>query len=155
MVLTGRAKREIEETRPILSETELAAKLRETSQARQMLEQCGTPPLVSLEGIRELFAAAGKGLCLTPLELEKIGMALTAVKRMKEYLCRGKSQGIPLSYYEENLDPLEELRERLRYQIWNEQVADGASKLLKSLRGDMMRAQEKMREKAEGMLSTA
>ncbi len=150
--LTGRAKREIEETRPILSETELAAKLRETSQARQMLEQCGTPPLVSLEGIRELFAAAGKGLCLTPLELEKIGMALTAVKRMKEYLCRGKSQGIPLSYYEENLDPLEELRERLRYQIWNEQVADGASKLLKSLRGDMMRAQEKMREKAEGIM---
>lgn len=150
--LTGRAKGMIEEIRPILSETELAARLRETTEARQMLEQCGTPPLISLEGIRELFAAAGKGLCLTALELEKIGMALTAVKRMKEYLCRGKSQGIPLAYYEENLDPLEELGERLRYQIWNGQVADGASRRLKSLRGDILRTEDRMREKAEGVM---
>lgn len=150
--LTGFAKRAIEEMRPILSETELAAKLRETAEAREMLEQCGTPPLVSLEGIRELFAAAGKGLCLTPAQLEKIGMALTAVGRMKEYLCRGKSQGIPLAYYEENLDPLDPLRERLRFQIWNEQVADGASKLLKGLRGDIMRTEDRMREKAEGIM---
>ncbi len=150
--LTDRAKRTIEELRPILSETELAAALRETTEARQMLEQCGTPPLISLEGIRELFAAAGKGLCLAALELEKIGMALTAVKRMKEYLCRGKSQGIPLAYYEENLDPLEELGERLRYQIWNEQVADGASRQLKSLRGEILRTEDRMREKAEGVM---
>lgn len=150
--LTGRAKQMIEETVPILSEAELAARLRETTQARQMLEQCGTPPLISLEGIRELFEAAGRGLCLTPLELERIGMALAAVKRLKEYLSRGKSREIPLAYYEENLDPLEELGDRLHCQIRNQQVADGASKLLKSLRGDIMRAEDRMREKAEGVM---
>lgn len=150
--LTEAARKAIWDTHLILSETELSARLRETTESRQMLEKCGTPPLVSLEGIREILTAACKGLCLTPAELERTAAALVAVKRLKEYLERGKCHGIPLAYYEENLEPLEELQEQLRYQIWNEQVSDNASKLLKSLRGDILRAQEKMREKAEAVM---
>ncbi len=150
--LTEAARSKIQDTHMILSETELAARLRETTESRQMLEKCGTPPLVSLDGIEELLAAGEKGQCLMPPDLEKIATALVAVNRLKDYLARGKSHEIPLAYYEENLDPLEELREQLRYQIWNEQVSDNASKLLKNLRGDILRAQDKMREKAEAVM---
>ena len=150
--LTEAARKAIQDTHMILSETELAARLRETTESRQMLEKCGTPPLVSLDGIEELLAAGEKGQCLMPPDLEKIATALVAVNRLKDYLARGKSHEIPLAYYEENLDPLEELREQLRYQIWNEQVSDNASKLLKNLRGDILRAQDKMREKAEAVM---
>ncbi len=151
-VLTDAAGKAIEDTHLILSETELAARLRETTQSRQMLEKCGTPPLASLEGIRELLTAAQKGLCLTPAELERMAGACVAVKRLKDYLERGKAYEIPLAYYEENLEPLEELMEQLRYQIRNEQVSDNASKLLKSLRGDILRTEDKMREKAESVM---
>ncbi len=150
--LTEAARKAIQDTHLILSETELAVRLRETTESRQMLEKCGTPPLVSMVGIEELLSAAEKGQCLTPRELEKTAAALVAVERLKSYLDRGKSCRIPLAYYEENLNPLEELREQLRYQIWNEQVSDNASKLLKSLRGDILRAEDKMREKAEAVL---
>lgn len=150
--LTEAARKAIQDTHLILSETELAVRLRETTESRQMLEKCGTPPLVSLEGIEELLSAAEKGQCLTPRELEKTAAALVAVERLKSYLDRGKSCQIPLAYYEENLNPLEELREQLRYQIWNEQVSDNASKLLKSLRGDIQRAEDKMREKADAVM---
>ncbi len=150
--LTEAARKAIQDTHMILSETELAARLRETTESRQMLEKCGTPPLVSLDGIEELLAAGEKGQCLMPPDLEKIATALVAVNRLKDYLARGKSHEIPLAYYEENLDPLEELREQLRYQIWNEQVSDNASRLLKNLRGDILRAQDKMREKAEAVM---
>ena len=150
--LTEAARKAIQDTHMIFSETELAARLRETTESRQMLEKCGTPPLVSLDGIEELLAAGEKGQCLMPPDLEKIATALVAVNRLKDYLARGKSHEIPLAYYEENLDPLEELREQLRYQIWNEQVSDNASKLLKNLRGDILRAQDKMREKAEAVM---
>ena len=150
--LTDAARKAIADTHLILSETELAARLRETTESRQMLEKCGTPPLVSLEGIRELLTAAEKGLCLTPAELERMAGAYVAVKRLKDYLERGKSHGIPLAYYEENLDPLEELQEQMRYQIWNEQVSDNASKLLKSLRGEILRTEDKMRDKAEAVM---
>ena len=150
--LTEAARKAIQDTHMILSETELAARLRETTESRQMLEKCGTPPLVSLDGIEGLLAAGEKGQCLMPPELEKIAAALVAVNRLKDYLARGKSHEIPLAYYEENLDPLEELREQLRYQIWNEQVSDNASKLLKSLRGDVLRAEDRMREKDEALI---
>ena len=150
--LTEAARKEIQDTHLILSETELAVRLRETTESRQMLEKCGTPPLTSLDGIEELLSAAEKGQCMTPRELEKTASALAAVERLKSYLDRGKSCQIPLAYYEENLNPLEELREQLRYQIWNEQVSDNASKLLKSLRGDIQRAEDKMREKADAVM---
>ena len=152
LALTAAARAKIEEAGPILAERQLQAALRETTESRQMLEKCGTPPLVSLDGIEELLAAGEKGQCLMPPDLEKIATALVAVNRLKDYLARGKSHEIPLAYYEENLDPLEELREQLRYQIWNEQVSDNASKLLKSLRGDILRAQDRMREKAEAVM---
>ncbi len=150
--LTKAARKAIADTHLILSQTELSARLRETTESRQMLEKCGTPPLVSLEGIEEMLSAAEKGQCLTPVQMEGIASALTAVGRLKDYLARGKACEIPLAYYEENLDPLEDLREQLRYQIWNEQVSDNASRLLKSLRGDIQRAEERMREKAEAVM---
>lgn len=150
--LTEYARETIRGTAPILSERELAAALRETTEARDMLEKCQTPPLVSLEGIRELLGEAEKGQCLTPAELEKLASALVAVSRLKDYLERGKMHGIPLAYYEENLDPLETLREQIRGRIWNEQVCDNASGLLKNLRGDIMRTEDKMREKAERVM---
>lgn len=150
--LTSYAKKEIQNTCPILSESELAAKLRETTEARSMLEKCGTPPLVSLNGIRELLLAAGKGQCLTPFQLEEAASALVAVKRLKDYLSRGKQYEISLAYYEENLEPLEAVKEQIYLQIWNEQVADNASKLLKGLRSDIQHAEDKMREKAESVI---
>ena len=152
VAMTEAARKPIQDTKMILSETELAARLRETTESSQMMEKCGTPPLVSMDGIEELLAAGEKGQCLMPPDLEKIATALVAMNRLKDYLARGKSHEIPLAYYEENLDPLEELREQLRYQIWNEQVSDNASKLLKNLRGDILRAQDKMREKAEAVM---
>lgn len=150
--LTEAARKAIWDTRLILSETELTARLRETTESRRMLDKCGTPPLVSLEGMGEILDAARKGLCLTPQELERTEAALVAVGRLKDYLERGKSYGISLAYYDENLDSLDELRERLRSEIWNGQVSDNASKLLKSLRGDILRAEDKMREKAEAVM---
>lgn len=150
--LTKAAREEIENTHLILSETELAGKLRETTESRRMLEKCGTPPLVSMEGISELLMQAQTGQCLTPRELEQMALSFVAAKRLKDYLERGKAYEIPLAWYEENLDSLDELREQLRFQIWNEQVSDNASKLLKSLRGDILRAKERMREKAESVM---
>ena len=55
LALTEWARKEIEETLPCLSEVELRARLRDTTEARIILEKCGNPPLTSLEEIRELL----------------------------------------------------------------------------------------------------
>lgn len=152
LALTDWAKQEIEETIPCLSELELRAKLKDTTEARILLEKCGNPPLTSLEGIRELLVIAEKGGCLTAAQLEKLGMTLVSFRRMKAYLERGKAYQLGLPYYEENLDALEDLEQMITMQIRNGSVDDGASPLLKDLRSAIIRTEDKMREKADAMI---
>ena len=152
LAFTDWAKKEIEETIPCLSELELRARLKDTTEARILLEKCGNPPLTSLEGIRELLVIAQKGGCLTASQLEKLGMTLVSFRRMKAYLERGKAYEIGLPYYEENLDALEDLEQAITMQIRNGSVDDGASPLLKDLRSAIIRTEDKMREKADAMI---
>ncbi len=95
---------------------------------------------------------AQKGDCLTPFQLEEIEISLVAVMRLKAYLNKCKQQEIPLAYYDENLDCLEELKEAIHLQIRNGRVEDNASKLLKSLREDMERTESRIKEKADSVM---
>ena len=151
-VYTEEAKEQIRNLRPMLLETEVKARLKETSEARLMLEKCGNPPLTDQEGISEYIEAAERGECLSPDQLEKIAVNLTAVRRLKDYLGRGKSYEISLPYYEENLDALDEVRDELNDKIRGGRVDDYASKLLKSLREGIDRLEAKMREKADSVM---
>ena len=152
LALTDWAKQEIEKTQPCLSELELKAKLKDTTEARILLEKCGNPPLTSLEGIQELLVIAEKGGCLTAGQLEKLGMTLVSIRRVKVYLERGVAYQLGLPYYAERLDALEDLEKMIAMQIRNECVDDGASPLLKDLRMAIIRTEDKMREKADSVI---
>ena len=65
LALTEWAKEKIMNTVPCMSENELTAMQRETSEARELLEKNGNPPLVPLNGIREYIQMAVKGDCLS------------------------------------------------------------------------------------------
>ncbi|MBO5278023.1 MAG: DNA mismatch repair protein MutS [Lachnospiraceae bacterium] len=150
--LTDKAKETIQNLTPHLSENRLAAAQRETREARTLIEKAGNPPLVSLQGMMELIAAAGKGDCLSAGELEETGTALVAVERLKTYLERCRIYEISLAYEAEKLDAIAELKEAIRMQIRGGRVEDSASKLLKSLREDIERTSDRMREKAESVI---
>lgn len=152
LALTEWAKREIKNNTPYLSETELLKKLKETTEARLIIEKCGNPPLVSLNGITEWVENAEKGNCLNPLQLEEIEKAMVAVMRIKNYLNKGQAYQISLAYYDENLDELDEIKEAIHMQIRNGRVEDSASKLLKSLRNEIDRVESRMKEKADSII---
>lgn len=149
---TEAAKKQIFEMQPFLSETELFLALRQTTESRTMIERCGNPPIAAPSGILELLDIAGRGDCFTAAQLMEIENALVAVRRFQDYLNKGKQYEISLAYYEENLQPIEELRSAINTQIINGYVSDYATKLLKSLRNDIAYAEEKMREKADGVI---
>lgn len=152
LALTDRAKEEIQNISPCLSEKELLAKQRETTEAKQCIEKNGNPPLVSLNGLQEWIAIAKKGDCLSVSQLENIEKALVAVMRLKTYLNQCKCYDISLAYYEENLDCLEHITDSIRMQIRQGKVDDGASKLLKSLRSDIDKTENRMKEKAASII---
>lgn len=149
--LTDRAKQMIQDMTPILSERELTARLRETTESRQLLEKCGNPPLTALTGMDEILAIAAKGDCLSATQLELVKGALVAIRRLMDYLERGKVYNNSLAYYVENLNDLADLEESINGAICGGEVADHASADLQSIRRDIQRGEEKMREKAEAV----
>ena len=116
---TEAAKEEIRKMEPILVETELRARIRETTEARLILEKYGNPPQTAMQGIGESLQIAGKGGCLDVGQLEEVAAVLTAVRRMQDFLNRCKQLDISLPYYEENLNSLDDIREEINRVIRN------------------------------------
>lgn len=152
LAVTDWAKEKIKDADLYFSERELRKQLKDTTDARTLIEKLGTPPLQNVTEIREVFSIAEKGDCLTPYQLERTEKALVAVKRLKDYLERGKMYENSLAYYEENLDAIPELRQEIHEKIRNGAVDDYASKELEQIRKQIIRCQEQMKQRAEQIL---
>lgn len=139
---------------PILSETDLRKQLRDTTQARAMLELSGTPPIPAMEHVEEYLQKAVKGNMLMPEQLEEIGMFLSAVRRLKSYLQRGEEGRISLAFYNRNLIFPEELQGEIERCIRSGRVDDHASAYLKDIRKQIQFLEEKVSERAERALKT-
>ena len=140
--------------RPILSETDLRKQLRDTTQARAMLELSGTPPIPAMEHVEEYLQKAVQGNMLMPEQIEEMGMFLIAVRRLKSYLQRGEEGRISLAFYNRNLIFPEELQEEIERCIRNGRVDDYASAYLKDVRKQIQFLEEKVSERAERALRT-
>ncbi len=152
LAITDWAKKKVRETTICFSETELRKQLRDTTDAKNLMEKLGTPPLQNISEMKEILTIAEKGDCLTPYQLERVERVLVAIKRLKDYLGRGKVYGNSLAYYEENLDAISELREEISSKIRNDEVDDYASKELGKIRNQIIKCEEEMKQKAEQIL---
>lgn len=152
LAVTDWAKEKIRETTLYFSESELKKHLRNTTDARFLIEKLGMPPLQNISEIREVLMIAEKGDCLTPYQLERVEKVLVSIKRLKDYLERGKIFENSLAYYDENLDLLSELREEICDKIRNGAVDDYASKELERIRKEIVKCEEQMKQKAEQIL---
>lgn len=152
LAVTEHAKEKIENIGFISSELELRKELKDTTNARELIEKLGAPPLQNVTEIKDVMEIARKGDCLTPYQLEKVGMILAAVRRLKDYLERGKMFENPLAYYDENFDCVDDLREEIARQIRSERVDDYASKELSQLRMQIAKKTEDMKQKADQIM---
>lgn len=152
--LTDDAKEKIKDTTWCMSETELRMLLKETTDARDMIEKLGTPPLQNVSDMKEVIQIVEKGQCLTPFQLERVEKVLAAIRRLKDYLTRGKQYENSLAYYDENLEPLSELSDEISAKIRNGAVDDYASKELLQIRGKIIKCEEQMKLKAEQVMRT-
>ncbi len=152
LAVTQYAKEQIENVGIILDENRLRKALRDTSDSRDMIEKLGDPPLQNVTEIRDILDIANKGECLTPYQLERVEKVLVAVERLIDYLKRAKQYENPLAFYDENLDPLSELKEEINSQIRNEAVVDRATKELFDIRSRIAVLEDSMKQKAEQII---
>lgn len=148
------AKNMIGKLRPYMSESELRRNMNDTTQARQLLDLVGMPPIPAMEHVELFLDKAVMGELLLPGELEQTGTFLAAVKRMQGYLEKGKAFQIPAAYYNENLVLMEELREEIERSIRCGQIDDHASGLLRDIRRDLLLLEEKIKNKTDSIMKS-
>lgn len=146
------AKNKLSNLSPILNESELKAKLSETTEARQILDCLGTPPLPSMKDINTLLDLAEKGAMLIPEQLSHINMFINACKRMKNYLKRAESLNLSLASYGASINELNVLSEQIEFSIRNNQVDDNASKELKNIRRQIEGINSDIKAKLDSLL---
>lgn len=149
-----RTKKRILDKEPVLSESELKKEIRETGQARRLLDLAGMPTIPVVDEVEEFVLRAAKGELLAAENIEHVGRFLFAVKRLKEYLERGKPFQISLAYYSDNLLELQELAEEIQRSIRYGKVDDYASPWLKEVRREIQQLEEKIKAKAEAVLKS-
>lgn len=150
--LTNAAKKKIAELGPYLKEQEVKNRLKETTEARKILDTMGQPPICAMQDLEDILNAAEKGEMLLPSQLEQVNQFLAACERLTRFLHRSKFLEVAIAYYEDSIVTLNEVREQIEQSIRNEQVDDYASDLLRNTRRQIENVNTQIRLKLEQML---
>lgn len=150
--VSDEAKAKLALLEPSLSESEVTAKINDTTQARKILDTMGSAPLASMKDISTLLELAQKGAMLIPEQLNQISLFINACRRMKSYLKRAESLNVSLAGYGGSIDELNSLSNEIQMAIRNNQVDDNASKELKDIRRQIERINSEIKSKLDALL---
>lgn len=140
------------ELRPYLSQREVNAKIKETTDARKLLDHIGMPPISSMKEMNKILEITEKGSMLLPEQLTNVALFITACKRMKQYLKRAESLSVDIAFYGDSIYELSELLEEINIAIRNNAVDDNASKELKDIRRKIDIVKSEMKTKLDNLL---
>ncbi len=146
------AKQKLLELRPYLSERDVIAKIKDTTEARKILDHIGTAPLPNMKDIKQLLELAEKGGMLIPEQLTQVGLFINACKRMKSFLKRAESLCVDIAGYGGSINELTNLSNEIQNTIRNHAVDDNASKELRDIRRKIEQIKTEMKSKLESQL---
>lgn len=137
---------------PSLSEAEVRRWMDETTQAKQIIEQTGTPPLSSMTELTKIIDLINIEAMLMPEQIEHVLTFLLSCRKMKEYLRRAESTGLNIACYGGSIIELQELENEIKRCIVSGAVADKASPQLDSIRRQIVVTGDQIKEKLDDLL---
>lgn len=144
------------ELKPLNGYSEIAQRLKETTEAKEVLRCEPDLPLGGLRDIRKSLRKTLVGGILEPGELMEIGDMLFAMRRLKNFF-RDKGEKYPvISAMASDLNPNRELEDRIRECITSGgEVADNASQELRRIRSGIRNAQAALKDKMDSIIRSA
>ncbi|MGB8456046.1 MAG: DNA mismatch repair protein MutS [Anaerocolumna sp.] len=146
------AKQKLLNLRPYLSKAEVNAKLKETTEARKILDSMGTPPLPNMKDIEKILELTEIGSMLLPEQLNMAAQFISACLRIKGYLKRAESLRVDIAYYGNSLQDLDPLLKEINLAIRGTRVEDSASKDLRDIRRKIEHVNTEIKAKLESLL---
>ena len=152
MAVTQNARRILGDTKPILNESLCLSRTEETTAARRVLENAGTPPLAETDKIEESLASALQGGILSPAELCSAARFCTAVRRLRRYLQGAAGYDAAIASWHTELPEMDPLEEEIDRSVREDAVLDDASPALRDLRRRQAFMEQGIREKLDQVI---
>lgn len=149
---TDTAREKLRSLRPFLEERRVLAGLRETDDARLMIDALGSPPLTAMKEIRAMLLIAEKGGMLLPEQFGGLQQFIASCRRLKAYLKKGEATGAQAAQMGNSLDSLDFLYDEINQAIRNNLVDSEASRELRDLRRKMEHIGTRIKSQLDDML---
>ncbi len=150
--LSESAKTKIMALSPSLSERECKRHMRDTSEAKKVIESLGTPPIAIMTELDKILILAEKGSMLLPEQLTSVATFIHSCKRMVAFLKRAEPLQVNLAYYGLSFVELDELHDEIVFAIKNDKVENSATKNLQDIRRKIENMQSSIKGKLEAVL---
>ena len=150
--VSAAARRKLSETAPLMNEGLCRARMEETTAARRVMENTGTPPLAETEGTETGLAAALQGGMLLPAQLTSVARFCTAVRRLCRYLQNAQIHSAGIASWHTELPDLGALEEDIDRSVREDAVLDDASPALRNLRRQREHTEQGIREKLNQLI---
>jgi len=147
MAVSRPARRILGDTEPILNESLCRARMEETTAARRVMENAGTPPLTETETTQEGLTAALQGGMLSPADLCSVARFCAAVRRLRRYLQGAALYSAAIASWYTELPELALLEEDISRSVREDAVLEDASPALRNLRRQQEHTEQGIRDK--------
>lgn len=137
---------------PSLNESEVKRRIDETTQAKRVIEQVGTPPIPSMADLQKVISMISIDAMLVPEQITCIALFLASCRRMKTYLKKAEMTDTDIAWYGAALDELPELENEIEQTIRNGIVDDKASASLSAIRRQISITTDRIKEKLNALL---
>lgn len=146
------AKRRCLALKPSLHEAEVKRWMDETTQAKRIMEQIGTPPLSSMAELQKVLDLVAKEAMLTPEQIAYVSSFLASCRRMKAYLKKAEATNAGIAQYGGSIGELAELEDEIERCIRNGIVDDKASAQLDNIRRRILLTADQIKAKLDELL---
>jgi len=137
---------------PSLNEAEVKRRMDETTQAKRIIEQIGTPPLPSMAELRKVIDLIGIDAMLIPDQIAHVSSFLVSCRRMKSYLKKAEATDTNIAWYGGSINELTELECEIEQCIRNGIVDDKASNQLANIRRKTVFTTDQIKAKLDALL---
>ena len=141
------ARRVLAGTVPIMNEGLCRARMEETTAARRVMENAGTPPLAETDGTETGLAEALQGGMLLPAQFCSVARFCAAIRRLRRYLQGAALFSAGIASWHTELPDLSALEDEIGRSVREDAVLDEASPALRDLRRRREHAEQGIRDR--------
>ncbi len=142
----------LSQTEPILGEGLCRARMEETTAARCVIENAGSPPLAVTDGLDAALLQATQGGMLLPDQLSFLARFCATIRRMRRYLQNAAIYSAVIASWHAELPDLDALEDEIDGSVREDAILDDASPALRGLRRQRERAEQDIRDRLNQVL---